>query len=346
VEINRKTNNFDLIRLLLAITVAIVHLAYLSSIDFLQVVDKYINPEVAVDCFFVISGFLIFMSYDSSSSLSKYISKRLRRIFPGYITVVLFCAFFLYFVSTKSSLSEYFNIDFLKYLFFNLTTLNFLHPTLPGVFENSQIESVNGALWTIKIELMFYMSVPVIAYIISKYNRLYTIIFIYILAILYSYSMIYLYHHYDSKIFLTLERQLPGQLAFFIAGAAVYYYYSYFYEKRYLFLIFAVIVLLIDNYITDLYIFYPLAIAILVLYFASMFKYLGNFGKYGDFSFGVYIWHFPILQILIAKNMFENEFVGIALFILLTTIAAYLSWHFVEKRFLYKSSHYITSEKK
>jgi len=346
MEIDRKTNNFDLIRLLLAVTVAFIHLSFLSEIKSLSFITDIFSPEVAVDCFFVISGFLIFMSYDSSKSLSKYTSKRLRRIFPGYITVVLFFSFALYFLSTKSGFFDYFNFDFIKYLFSNLLTLNFLQPTLPGVFETHPIQSVNGALWTIKIELMFYMSVPLIAYIFSKTDRTYTLITIYVASVIFSYAMIYLSDYTGSSMYLMLERQLPSQLAFFISGAAIYYYYSYFYEKRYLLLAFSILILLVDKFVYEIYILYPISLAIVVIYFASMFKYLGNFGKYGDFSFGVYIWHFPILQVLLETGMFDNMVVGIVMFIALTFIASYLSWHFVEKRFLYKSSHYITSEKR
>jgi len=148
---NRKSNNFDLLRLIFAITVAIVHLAVLTKIEVLNKLLWFLSSEVSVDSFFVISGFLIFKSFDSSSSLKNYASKRIRRIFPGYSAVVVLCAFFMFFVSTKGA-AEYFTIDFLKYIFFNLLTLNFIQPTLPGVFNTNSLPIINGALWTIKIE--------------------------------------------------------------------------------------------------------------------------------------------------------------------------------------------------
>ncbi|MBL1320370.1 MAG: acyltransferase [Methylophaga sp.] len=345
-QINAKGNNFDIIRLLLAMTVAIVHLSYLSNISFLSGIDLFLNSEVAVDSFFVISGFLIFRSFESSKSIGNYTRKRLRRIFPGYITVILLCSIFLYFASSRTDFFDYFNLEFLKYIFFNILTLNFFAPTLPGVFENNQIQAVNGALWTIKIEVMFYMVVPFISYMFLKSNRLYVIIAIYVIAIMYSYGMIYLNVKTGSGLFLTLERQLPGQLAFFISGAATYYYYSYFYENKTVLIILAVTVLVINSYIADIYLFYPFALAIIVIFFATIFRCLGNFGKYGDLSFGVYIWHFPILQFLLSNDLFTNQVVGLGLFLVCTFIASYLSWHLVEKRYLYVSSHYLVSEKK
>jgi peptidoglycan/LPS O-acetylase OafA/YrhL len=157
--------------------------------------------------------------------------------------------------------------------------------------------------------------------------------------------MIYLNTNTGAEIFLKLERQLPGQLAFFISGAAIYYYYDYFYSNKRKLLALSLLTLFIDKYIVELYLFYPAALAIIVLYFATLIKYLGNFGKYGDLSFGVYIWHFPILQLFLAYNLFSNQIAGVIMFILCTLLASYLSWHLIEKRFLYKSSHYIVLEK-
>lgn len=342
--INRKSNNFDLLRLIFAVTVAMVHTSELSQIDFLSQLTRLLNSAVAVDSFFVISGFLIFMSFESSLSLLSYANKRIRRIFPGYFTVIIFCAFFLFFFSS-ASFTEYFSSDFLKYLFFNLLTLNFLHQTLPGVFENNTIQAVNGILWTIKIEVMFYFSVPVIAYIIARSNKILVLLSIYVLSIVYSMLMFKLASHEGGDIFLRLERQLPGQMAFFISGAFLYYFYEQFCNNALIMFIIAVLILLVDKFVFDLYFLYPAALSVVIIYFALVFKFVGNFGKWGDFSFGVYIWHFPILQLFVQYNVFDQPVIGLVFLSLSIFMAAYLSWHFVEKKFLFKSSHYIVAEK-
>jgi peptidoglycan/LPS O-acetylase OafA/YrhL len=70
-------------------------------------------------------------------------------------------------------------------------------------------------------------------------------------------------------------------------------------------------------------------------------RYVGNFSKYGDFSYGVYIVHWPILQTLIifgVDRLNPAIFLGVSL--TLIGLAAFLMWHLVERHFLTSSSHY------
>lgn len=345
MNINRKSNNFDLLRLFFAVVVAVVHGAELSKVDVLTSLSGILSSELAVDSFFIISGFLIFMSYESTSTLNRFVSKRVRRIFPGYWSVVIFCAFVLFFTSSKGFV-EYFSFDFFKYLFCNLLTLNFLQPQLPGVFEGNSLPTVNAALWTIKIEVMFYISVPFIAYLLVGRKKIYVLVSMYILSIIYSFAMCWLSLKYQSDFYMMLERQLPGQLAFFLSGAILYYYYDVFHKYSLVLAGPAFGILLVDKYVVDLYCIYPIALAIVVIYFATIFKYLGNFGRFGDLSFGVYIWHFPILQLLLFYGVFSRPVLGVVVFAVSVLMASFLSWHLIEKRFLFKSSHYIISEEK
>ncbi|MDH5484494.1 MAG: acyltransferase [Gammaproteobacteria bacterium] len=338
MKINRDSNNFDFLRLLFALIVAVVHAGTLSGVAFISSTNQYISSEVAVDSFFIISGFLIFMSYESSQSLTAYARKRIRRIFPGYIFVIILCSTIFYLISSKT-LFEYFNIDLLKYLAFNSLTLNFLHPNLPGVFENHTIPAVNGALWTIKVELMFYVIVPFISILVAQYksSRLLILATIYIASILYSYLMHWLNFNYQMDIFTKLERQLPGQLAFFISGAIIYYYYGFFYKKSFLLIIVSCIIMAVHKNVIDLYALYPISLGVIVLYVANILKHMGHWGRFGDLSFGVYIWHFPIIQLFVHFNLFANPVIGSIMLFLSIMIAAYLSWHLIEKRYLYRS---------
>lgn len=114
--------------------------------------------DLAVDVFFIISGFWITISLFRSSSIKEYCIKRITKIFPMYLIVIVsFSMLFFYF--SDLSFSEYFaSSDFWKYLLWNVLTLNFIQPSLPNVFNNVP---VNGSLWTIKVEIGFYILLPI-----------------------------------------------------------------------------------------------------------------------------------------------------------------------------------------
>ncbi|MSQ58109.1 MAG: hypothetical protein EXR36_00235 [Betaproteobacteria bacterium] len=67
-----------------------------------------------------------------------------------------------------------------------------------------------------------------------------------------------------------------------------------------------------------------------------------NFGKYGDFSYGVYILHFPIIQVFLQMGWFgESPWYFLNAVILAVSVSAVAMWHLVEKRYLLRQSHYI-----
>jgi len=76
----------------------------------------------------------------------------------------------------------------------------------------------------------------------------------------------------------------------------------------------------------------------------GLFLHVGNFGRYGDFSYGVYILHFPVIQLLLYSGWFqESPWYFLMTVILITMGSAIAMWHLVEKRFLFRKSHYITA---
>lgn len=332
-------NNFDLLRLLLAGTVLLVHSYALSGFHELAIIASVLSSEVAVKAFFVVSGFLIFMSHDRSASIASYATKRVRRIYPAYFVVVVLCAAGLVFVSSKS-IGEYFSLAWIKYVISNLLFLNFLQPTLPGVFESHKFVAVNGALWTLKIEVMFYLAVPLFVWLFRKAGRIPIIITTYCVSISYAELMLVLAERTGSAVYVELARQLPGQLSYFMAGAFFYYFLPLFERRSGYFLAAAVLVLVVDEYF-PLPIFEPFALATAVIY-SGLFMYVGNFGKYGDFSYGVYILHFPVIQLLLHCGCFgESPWLFVLAVMLITAGSAMAMWHVIEKRFLFRKSHYI-----
>jgi peptidoglycan/LPS O-acetylase OafA/YrhL len=207
------------------------------------------------------------------------------------------------------------------------------------------MSAVNGALWTLKIEAMFYLLVPLVVMGFRKYGRLRVLIILIICSVVYSAIMGSLASNAGSALYLELQRQLPGQLVYFLVGATGYYYFPLFAKNaRWLFLL-ALAAFILKGWL-PWEILQPFALGIAVIYFACIAPFAGNFGKYGDFSYGIYIVHFPILQLLIAYGLFDRQpwlMLLVASLLVLTT--AFLLWHTVEKRFLRKSSHYVAVNK-
>lgn len=335
------TNNFDLLRLLFAGTVCLVHAYELSGYQQLIWITNILSSAVAVKAFFVVSGFLIFMSFERSSSIVSYAKKRILRIYPAYFTVVMLCAVGLAAISSKG-FADYFSLAWLKYILANLSFLNFLHPTLPGVFDANRLQAVNGALWTLKIEVMFYLSVPLFVLLFRRFGNLPIIAIAYILSTTYAALFSWLAEKTGAGFYLELGRQLPGQLSYFLAGAFFYYHLQFFERWARHFLVGAILVLIINSYWSVSFL-EPFALATVVVFFA-LFLYVGNFGKHGDFSYGVYILHFPILQSLIHFGwLADRPLLFLSVGTLATLIAAIAMWHLVEKRFLLRSSHYVSA---
>lgn len=328
-------NNFDLLRFLFASIVFFVHSYQLSGSADLKFFS-YLSSAIAVKSFFVISGFLIFMSYENSTSIKNYFLKRVRRIYPAYFVVIILSGLLGYFLSIYTTLN-YFSLEWIKYVFFNLIYLNFMSPDLPGVFDGNLIQAINGALWILKIEVLFYLSVPLIVWLSLKFGRIKAFSALYFLSCLYIYVLNLLHvPHADELI-----RQFPGQLPYFLAGGLIYYYFEYFKQHAHWLLGLSLLAFIFDGALFKFIESFPLAI--IVIYFACIFKFLGNFAKYGDFSYGIYILHFPILQTVVQLGLFNsNPYFAFCLALALVLTGAFFLWHLVEKRFLQKSSHYLS----
>ena len=331
-------NNFDLLRLVFAVTVSLVHAHTLTNFRELTLLSRILSSDIAVKSFFIISGFLIFMSYEKSSSLNNYYEKRIRRIYPAYFIVVLSCALLLFFLSNKS-LAYYFSTQWLKYIITNLVFLNFLQPALPGVFDNNSMNAINGALWTLKIEVMFYITVPIFVFLFRKFSTFSVLMLGYLLSISYLLVVQFYADKTGSSLLLELSRQLPGQLCYFFSGAFFYYYFSEFIKYKFYFLFFSLLTFFLNNQL-PLTIVMPFALACIVI-FLAFFYCFGNFGKFGDISYGVYILHFPVIQTLLSLNYFTNPYY-LTTVLSVTALLSFMMWHLIEKKFLLPRNHYVS----
>ncbi|NNC37212.1 MAG: acyltransferase [Acidimicrobiales bacterium] len=292
--------------------------------------------ELSIQGFFIISGALVYGSFLNSKSVGDYANKRVRRLYPAYAVIILIPAVISLIMTGQFS-------DILRYTGANLVFLNFLEPNLPGLFDGHRHSEVNGALWTLKIEVMFYIVLPILAWIMTKLGRLKWVL----LALIYVFAELWrgLIPALEVPYAAQIARQLPGQMSFFAVGILIWSFRDI--VKRHALLLGLLGVLLVPvSYLPNLDVIRPLALGALITGIAYAPGVQLNAARWGDISYGVYITHFPIINGLIALGLFtSNPALGFALTGILVVVASLFLWKFVERSFLRKDSHYRRSEK-
>ena len=230
----------------------------------------------------------------------------------------------------SSGVMEYLQNGAAKYLVANLAFLNFIQPDLPGLFaDNLKNSAVNGSLWTIKIEVMFYISVPIIYGILAKiFGKKLTVAVIALLSLISAIAIEIIVDKYGLSE--SLKNQLPSLMIFFMAGAALNFFTPSFLNVKYLPL------LLVALYFCDSHtlgkIIYPFVVAAFVYIIAFKTKPIAIHDKIGDLSYGVYIFHYPVIQFMYQFGLFQNFYTGFISTIITVLALAYASWHLMEKR--------------
>jgi len=326
-------NNFNLLRLVFALFVVVYHVVVLSGAQQWRAVEVPLSKlaEIGVQGFFVLSGFLVYASLSRSTSLGLYAEKRFRRLYPAYAVVVVACAVAGYAVSAEARADPG---AVGEYLGWNLIFANFMAPEIPGVFQANSMHEINGALWTLKIEVMFYFVLPILGWLLRVAGpaRWLLILLIYVSAEAW-------------RIGLTgmgqaeIARQLPGQMSFFITGMALYLLSLS--GPRLHLAGFAGATLLAASLVLDAA--EPLralGLGLVAVWIATGWPRVPDAARFGDLSYGVYIVHFPIIQTLVAAGLFAAPWAGAGATLAASLVAALLLWHLVERPSLRRDSAY------
>jgi len=135
-------------------------LAQYSGIPLFTKIDVF-GANYAVPLFFLISGYcihlsnIIYLKKNQNLPLKKYYIKRLLRIYPPYILALLFSIIVNHMTTASVNPSL---TDVIIHVF-----------VLQGFFQSS-FNSINVVLWTISIELAFYLIYPIFYYLRSRYS--------------------------------------------------------------------------------------------------------------------------------------------------------------------------------
>jgi peptidoglycan/LPS O-acetylase OafA/YrhL len=202
---------------------------------------------------------------------------------------------------------------------------------LPGVFQKNMSLVVNGSLWTIPIEVRWY-GILLLAGILGLFHRRRQFL---LLALVSAYA-IYIYGIFDVQHNPKANFPLPDfgceYGCYFCYGAALYCFRKYWRPRALVILcllaLFAVLLVAINHAGAAVYVLLPF----LVIWFgSSSTPVLRRSGRYGDFSFGIYIYAYMMQQWLIAVIGFNHSY-GLELLasVACTLGCAILSWHLVE----------------
>ena len=333
-----RKNNYDILRFLAATLVILSHAYPLSGsqgeLFILLSNNQATLGHLGVGIFFIISGFLVTQSYDRWHSPFIFLKARILRIFPGLLAVLLAIVFVLGPLVTTLSLSAYFR-DGGTYGYLRDIFLFPIYYNLPGVFvHNAYPNAVNGSLWTLAYEFAFYLVLVAAGIFTLLRRRWASLIILTAICILVTpiAHFVLLLPAEKHEFYTAILSPLPPLVYAFAIGVLAYLWRDHIRLRGRYAAIAAVLLLASLLYGGFVYLF-PVCGAYLIFYVAYHPRIpLNRFGKYGDVSYGLYIYAFPVQQLVTMLHGGRMAAWQNALFAFpITVVLAFLSWHLIEK---------------
>ncbi len=341
--LNSRDNNFNLLRFIAATLVLFSHSYPLSGTPHepLSSIIQMSFGVVAVDVFFITSGLLVTKSLFDRKDLVFFIWSRILRIYPGLIIAVLFCVFVVGAYFTTLSLDEYFkHPEIYKFIRRNSTLYNGVYFRLPEVFNDIPWKhAVNGSLWTLPAEIKMYSIVALAGMLLYikptvVSENMVKVTFVVLFAV----SLAWLCFHFAFNFpKVRHDSDLSRFLSMFFAGATFYILADRVILSFSIFLIACCLLIHFAGNHTAFFILYFLLISYITLYVAYVpGGIIRGFNRFGDYSYGIYIYAFPVQQSVAAliEDISVAKMAGLSFVITLTL--AILSWHLIEKPMLAK----------
>lgn len=329
---NERANNFNIIRLVAAVMVVYGHMGHIIGANVFTIYNQAVST-IAVKIFFLISGYLITNSFFHDSNIIRYTLRRVFRIFPALIVVVLFSIFIVGPIFTTVSLSEYLKspaiIDYLRNVFLRISY------SLPGLFaDNIYPNAVNGSFWTLPAEFSMYILLPILVLIFNKLKMLKPGLILIVFATL-AVNIIKMIYHPNARLVIYGSNIMDWLtlIPFFFIGSV----FTFPEIKKHLNLQWATAIAAIGSLISLNYVKSEILLAIVLPYFIFSFALspkpvFANWFSKNDYSYGIYLYGFLIQQVyshLIGAKYSLN--ISAVICTIVTFIFAFISCHLVEK---------------
>ncbi len=333
--LGRNANNFDLFRLIAACLVIYGHAFAVAPepgrADILMVWTGYPSAAMAVKLFFFLSGLLVTNSLLEKKSVSQFMVARFFRIMPALALVLVISAFVIGPLCTALDLNSYF-ADPNTYLYVKRQLLmeswgtqSLGYYNLPGVFGDNPYKSdVNASLWSLAVEVYAYLFLAAAFLVGFAERRVATVLLLLVLldAVL-PFRILF--------PFLPKGNEDYSYLPFcFAAGSFVALYKDKVRISTGLPLGFLLLFYLFFGTQYERYFFY-LATFMGVLYLATC-RWVINIRLPADVSYGVFLWGFPVQQVLMHSFPGMGQVTNLVLATLLAIGCGAASWLLVEKR--------------
>lgn len=334
IERVKGNNSFDFLRYFFAFSLILVHFCTITDTEQFW----FVTGQMRVKAFFTITGFLVVYSFLRRKSLKVYCWKRILRIIPAYFTTILLCYLIGFFFSTSTFEEYYCSSQSFKYLIANLSFMNFIEPCLPGLFNDNLVGPyVNGSLWSMKLEVLFYILVPFIVWLMRKYNKAYILIAIFTINIIFHSIFDYLEYKTGNSLYHSINTSSPTTIIYFFSGTTILLYFDWFCKHIKWIFPFCLVYMIITFFLDYSFLYYiePLIFSAIIVAIAYFCKPLNFLQKYDNISYGLYLYHFPVIQVLVQYKLhLYNIYLTFMVTLLITVLIAIASWYIIEKPML------------
>ena len=312
-----KTNNFDGLRLVAALSVPVSH--------------QYVNlgrPEpmpfgeltlggLAVLLFFSISGYLVASSWNADPKVWRFAIRRLLRILPAYVVVVIGAALYIGLTDSRPLATTAAWMYVYKHLTFHAFEWDFF----TGLID----ARLNPPLWTITFEIYFYAALAALATVAGKYWGAACAALVAIACAVWGIGvpmfnpsnaapvdnavLFGTFFAFGAALFALPVLRTGSVTAAIVAAGAL----AYFSGSQAIGL--------------------ALAIPALTIHIGTRsWPLLRDAARFGDLSYGIYLWSWPVQQVVFTR-LPEGSSFGVLLgtSLVATLAVSMLSWHLIER---------------